>query len=109
MDTELMKGTLSLLILSLLSRKPMYGYEIAATVRGETDGAFDWTEGSLYPSLHRLERNGLVTGRWEGEPGTRRRRYYSLTDAGRETLAGKSESWARLCRAVNQVLENSNG
>ena len=59
MDTELLKGTLSLLILSLLSRKPMYGYELAATVHKETDGTFTWREGSLYPSLHKMQADGL--------------------------------------------------
>jgi PadR family transcriptional regulator PadR len=105
MDTELVKGTLSLVILSLLSRKPMYGYEIVTTVREETDGAFQWKEGSLYPSLHKLERSGLVRGRWEGGPG--RRRYYHLTQAGRAALAEKSTSWAQLCRAIRRVLEKT--
>ena len=65
MDTELLKGTLSLLILSLLSRKSMYGYEIAATVHRDTDGTFTWREGSLYPSLHRMEADDLIVGQWE--------------------------------------------
>ena len=60
MDSELLKGTLSLLILSLLQRRPMYGYEIVKTVCDETDGALEWKEGSLYPCLHKLERDGLV-------------------------------------------------
>ena len=60
MDTELLKGTLSLLIMSLLSRKPMYGYELATTVGLDTHGAFEWKEGSLYPALHKLEKEGLI-------------------------------------------------
>ncbi|UCD27918.1 MAG: PadR family transcriptional regulator [Planctomycetota bacterium] len=107
MDTELIKGTLSLLILSLLSRKPMYGYEIATTVGQDTGGAFDWKEGSLYPSLHKLEKDGLIRGQWQGKPGERRRKYYHLTKGGRAVLVEKSESWGQLCRAVNQVLEKS--
>jgi len=62
MDTELLKGTLSLLILALLRRKAMYGYEIAATVHRDTDGAFTWREGSLYPSLHKMVSEGLIIG-----------------------------------------------
>jgi len=108
MDTELLKGTLSLLIMSLLSRKPMYGYELATTVGLDTHGAFEWKEGSLYPALHKLEKEGLIRSKWQGKPGTRRRKYYHLTEAGRKELAQKSESWNQLCRAVGQVLEKSN-
>src|SRR5205823_7294175 len=80
MDTELLKGTLSLLILSLLSRKAMYGYEIAATVHRDTDGTFTWREGSLYPSLHKLEADGLVAGQWEEKETGRKRKYYHITE-----------------------------
>ena len=104
MDTELLKGTLSLLILSLLGRKPMYGYEIVKTVREETDGALEWKEGSLYPSLHKLARDGLLRGEWQGAAGQRRRRYYHLTEAGRAALEEKVASWTLLSRAVDSVL-----
>ena len=93
MDTELVKGTLSLLILSLLSRRQMYGYEIVATVRDETESTFEWKAGSLYPSLHKLERDGLIASQWQGVIGTRRRKYYRLTEAGRSGLAEKVESF----------------
>ena len=109
MDTELLKGTLSLLILSLLSRKAMYGYEIVATVHRDTDGAFQWREGSLYPALHKLEQAGLIAGEWEEKETGRKRRYYHLTAKGRAALAEKTAAWAELCRAVNRVLEVSNG
>lgn len=107
MDTELLKGTLSLLILSLLSRKAMYGYEIAATVHRDTDGTFTWREGSLYPSLHKLEQGGLITGKWEEKETGRKRRYYHITKKGRETLQEKVQSWTELCTAVNRLLEKS--
>jgi PadR family transcriptional regulator, regulatory protein PadR len=87
MDTELLKGTLSLLILSLLSRKVMYGYEIAETVHSDTDGAFTWREGSLYPNLHKLELAGLIVGEWEEKESGRTRRYYHITKQGRAALA----------------------
>jgi PadR family transcriptional regulator PadR len=109
MDTELLKGTLSLLILSLLSRKPMYGYEIAATVHGDTDGAFAWREGSLYPSLHKLEKAGLIVGKWEEKESGRKRRYYHITKQGRASLAEKQQAWADLCIAVNRILDKSHG
>jgi PadR family transcriptional regulator, regulatory protein PadR len=109
MDSELLKGTLSLLILSLLSRKAMYGYEIAATVHKDTDGAFTWREGSLYPSLHKMAADGLIVGEWEEKETGRKRRYYQITKKGRAALAEKLRSWAELCGAVNRILEKSDG
>jgi transcriptional regulator len=109
MDTELLKGTLSLLILSLLSRKAMYGYELAATVHRDTDGAFQWREGSLYPSLHKLEQSGLIAGEWEEKETGRKRRYYHITKEGRAALKDKLQSWGDLCAAVNCILEKSDG
>src|SRR5213078_2574522 len=102
MDSELLKGTLSLLILALLSRKAMYGYEIAATVHRDTDGAFKWREGSLYPNLHKLQADGLIVGEWEEKETGRKRRYYHLTDQGRAALRGKVQSWNELCRGVDR-------
>jgi len=114
MDTELFKGTLSLLILSLLQRKAMYGYEIAATVHRDTAGAFTFKEGSLYPSLHKLEADGLITGKWEeaaAEEGNvgRKRRYYHITSKGRSALREKIASWNELVSAVGSILENVHG
>ena len=107
MDTELIKGTLSLIILSLLSRRAMYGYEIVATVKEETDGALDWKAGSLYPCLHKLEKDGMIRGEWEGEPDTRQRKYYHITKAGRSAFDEKQESWSQLTRAITQIMEKS--
>jgi PadR family transcriptional regulator, regulatory protein PadR len=108
-DAELVKGTLSLLILSLLSRRAMYGYEIAATVHQDTDGAFQWREGSLYPNLHKLQADGLITGEWEEKDTGRKRRYYHITAKGKAALKEKCRSWNALCQAVNTVLEKSHG
>lgn len=107
MDTELIKGTLSLLILSLLKRRPMYGYELAATVKQETDGAFEWKAGSLYPNLHKLESDGLVRARWQGKPEGRQRKYYQLTESGEAALAKRLKAWSSISQAVNRVLEKS--
>lgn len=109
MDAELLKGTLALLILSLLSRKSMYGYEIAATVHKDTDGAFTWREGSLYPNLHKMEADALIVGEWEEKETGRKRRYYRITKKGRDALKEKTQSWQELCSAVNQILEKSHG
>src|SRR5947209_20135198 len=94
MDTELLKGTLSLLILSLLTRASMYGYEIAATVHRDTDGAFTWREGSLYPNLHKLQADGLIAGEWEEKETGRKRRYYHITAKGRAALKEKRQARA---------------
>lgn len=107
MDTELLKGTLSLLILSLLSRRAMYGYEIAATVQRDSNGAFVWREGSLYPALHKLEADGTIVGQWEEHDSGRKRRYYHITPEGRQALRDKLSSWSELCQAVNCILEKS--
>jgi PadR family transcriptional regulator PadR len=109
MDSELLKGTLALLILSLLSRKSMYGYELAATVHRDTDGTFTWREGSLYPNLHKLEQGGLIEGEWEEKETGRKRRYYKITKKGRSALGEKVQSWNELSSAVNRILEKSNG
>jgi PadR family transcriptional regulator PadR len=109
MDSELLKGTLSLLILSLLSRKSMYGYEIAATVRRDTEGTFSWREGSLYPNLHKLQAEGFIVGEWEEKETGRKRRYYNITKKGRAALVEKLQSWKELCQAVNRILEKPDG
>ena len=107
MDTELIKGTLSLIILSLLSRRAMYGYEIVATVKEETDGVLEWKAGSLYPSLHKLEKDGMVRGEWQGEPASRQRKYYHITQAGCAALSDKEASWSQLTKAITQIMEKS--
>ena len=107
MDTELIKGTLSLIILTLLKRKPMYGYEILMTVKNETDSAFEWKAGSLYPSLHKLEKDGLVCAEWQGTPGSRRRKFYNITKAGEKILSGKIDSWQQISVSINKILEKS--
>jgi transcriptional regulator len=109
MDSELLKGTLSLLILSLLSRKAMYGYEIAATVHRDTDGTFTWREGSLYPNLHKMQADGLILGEWEEKETGRKRRYYHITAKGKAVLKEKVRSWTDLRQAVDRILEKSDG
>jgi transcriptional regulator len=107
MDSELVKGTLSLLILSLLTRQSMYGYEIATTVHKDSNGAFTWREGSLYPSLHKMQADGLIVGEWEEKETGRKRRYYRITEKGRGVLEEKEDAWKALNKAVNRILEKS--
>ena len=108
METELTKGTICLLLLSLLSRKSMYGYEIATTIRKRTDGILEWKEGTLYPNLHKLEKDGLLVAEWEGDAGTRQRKYYRITDAGLAELRDRANRWAAFTRAMTGVLEEPN-
>ena len=78
-------------------------------VHRDTDGAFTWREGSLYPSLHKMEQGGLIVGEWEEKETGRRRRYYQITKQGKAALKEKVESWTELCHAVNRILEKCDG
>ena len=92
MDSRLLWGTVDLLILEVISGGPTYGYEIVQTVLSRSRGYFEITEGSLYPALHRLERQKLLASFWQEADG-RDRKYYKLTPAGRAALVAKKEEW----------------
>ncbi len=108
MDSRLLSGTLELLILDVIAQESSYGYEITQQVLGRSGGYFQLTEGSLYPALHRLERQRLVSSYWQEVEG-RRRKYYRLTPGGRKALAAKREEWAVFARGVNGVLGVADG
>lgn len=103
-DPDLVRGTLNTMLLEVISRRPMYGYEICKTVNARTDGYFNLREGSLYPALHKLEQEGLLKSFWEQSNGGRRRKYYEITDAGVRTLADKRRDWSEFAAAVERVL-----
>ena len=105
-DRELLKGSISLLLLNLLTRGEMYGYEIlqAATVRSAN--AFELKEGTLYPALHQLEKRGLVKAEWRTGENGRERKYYALTGKGRKAAQHYEEQWQHLTGAVNAVLRS---
>ncbi len=103
MDSRLLSGTVEMLILDVIAHDRSYGYEIAQRVLGRSNGYFQLTEGSLYPALHRLERQRLVTSFWEEVDG-RRRKYYRLTPAGKKALAAKRQEWTAFARGVSGVL-----
>jgi PadR family transcriptional regulator PadR len=98
------RGRLDLLILAVLSRGPAHGYAVIEELRRRSDGAFALPEGSVYPALHRLEREGLLTSRWSPGP-RRRRRIYRLTPRGRREFAREREEWVLLAKAVAAVLD----
>jgi len=103
MDTKLITGTVEMLMLEVVSRGPTYGYEILQKVLAESDGRFDLKEGSLYPALHRLERQALLEATW-GEHQGRKRKYYSLTPAGKQELSARRAEWQEFSAGVNGVL-----
>jgi PadR family transcriptional regulator PadR len=104
---DLSRGEFGLLILGLLGRRQMYGYEIVAELRRETDGVVDLPEGTVYPALRRMERDGLIKGGWvEMAAGVPRRRYYSLTADGERALAVGREDWTRFKNAADAVLSS---
>lgn len=99
-DTSLKKGTAELLILAQLENRPSHGYEIAQQIEARSSGAVSFHVASLYPILYRLERRGLIAGRWVEKAGQRRRRYYTLTAAGRKVLAEQRSHWSAFMQAV---------
>src|SRR6476661_10547975 len=90
---ELLQGTLDMMVLRTLSIGPANGYEIAKAIERLSDDVLAVDHGSLYPALQRLERNGVITGKWEISSTNRRARYYRLTPAGRRRLAAERSKW----------------
>jgi PadR family transcriptional regulator PadR len=103
-DTDLIQGTLNVLILKTLSWGPMNGFAIAGWVRQITGGDVELEEGALYPALHRMEHRGWLESEWRLSEKKRRAKYYSLTPEGRQMLTARTESWERLVRSVAAVL-----
>jgi transcriptional regulator len=103
--TELLKGTLDLLILRTLELEPRHGIRIADRIAQITSGTFQVKAGSLFPALHRLEQEGFIEGAWTTTAEGRRVKAYALTAAGRLQLDRELDQWARIVLAVTQVLQ----
>ena len=101
---ELKKGSAETLILALLEEGPRHGYELAKLIDDRTRGRLSFHVANVYTSLYRLERAGLIVGRWVEKAGQRRRRFYRLTAAGRQQLVIRRRSWREFVGAVNVVL-----
>ena len=99
-----LQGTLALLILKTLARGPNHGFGIALHIQGVSDGLLRVEEGSLYPALHRLERDKLVSAAWKVTENRRRARFYKLTPAGRKWLAKAEGNWDAMAKGVGRVL-----
>jgi transcriptional regulator len=105
LDRELKKGGTDLLILSVLEGRPRHGYEIAKLIEQRSRGLIRFYAASLYPRLYRLEKRGLLQGRWVEKAGQRRRRYYRLTARGGKMLAEERKSWRDFATAMNNVVD----
>lgn len=101
--TQLLKGNTDVLILSLLEREPMYGHQIMGELEQASSGFFNVSEGTLYPALHRLARNGLVRGRWSKLPSGKARKFYVMTPKGARDLAACRSTWSDFAAAMGQI------
>ncbi len=104
-QTEVMKGTLPLLVLKTLALEPRHGVGVADRIQQITRGTFQVSPGSLFPVLHRLEQEDFIAGEWSVTPEGRRARYYRITTAGSRKLASEKKQWARVALAIGQILE----
>ncbi|MBM3148585.1 MAG: PadR family transcriptional regulator [Chloroflexi bacterium] len=108
-ERELLKGSTDLLLLRLISFQSMYGYQIIKELGRRSNGYFRFKEGTLYPALHRLERNGLIEGKWIKLPGGLERRYYFITQKGNKVMAERLSVWQNFSTAVDLIMQPSSG
>ena len=104
---DALRGSLDLLILKTLSLSAMHGWGISQRVQQMSDGEFAMNQGSLYPALQRLEKDGLITSDWGVTDNNRQARYYRITAAGRRALGREIESWKRFAAALDAVLRTT--
>ena len=106
-ETDVLQGTLDLLILRIIALEPMHGWAIAQRIQQISDELLRVQQSSLYPALHRLEHQGWITADWGVSDNNRRARFYTLTRAGRRQLATEVAKWERLSVGVNLVLQRT--
>jgi PadR family transcriptional regulator PadR len=106
-QTDALRGSLDLLVLKTLSLAPMHGWGISQRVQEIYKGVLEVNQGSLYPALQRLEKDGLVTSDWDTTDNNRRARYYRLTASGRRALGAELENWRRFAAGLEAVLSVS--
>jgi PadR family transcriptional regulator, regulatory protein PadR len=102
--TDLVQGTLDLLILKVIALEPMHGWAIARRIRQMSSDVLQVGQSALYPALHKLERHGWITAEWKTSETNRRAKYYSLTRAGRKALAAEGANWERLSAAISAIV-----
>lgn len=107
--SELLYGTLEMIVLKVLAIEPMHGWGIAIRIEQMSGKVFDVNQGSLYPALQRMKRKGWVRSEWQRTDNNRRARYYELTRAGEKQLAREQSEWERTSNAVNGILQWAGG
>jgi DNA-binding PadR family transcriptional regulator len=105
---QLLKGLIDPIILSIVDRLPMYGYQIVKELEQITGGYLKLKSGTIYPSLIRLQKNGLVESNWKQVTEGRGRRYYQITEKGRQFLASRSVEWQHFCAVISRLMKNAN-
>jgi transcriptional regulator len=105
--TDLMQGTLELMILKTLSRDAMHGYGIAQRIHQAVDDLLKIEDGSLYPALYRMEERGWIKSEWGVSENNRRAKFYKLTRAGRKQLDGEWANWERVSQAITRILKTA--
>jgi PadR family transcriptional regulator, regulatory protein PadR len=105
--TDLLQGTLDMLILKSLQLEPMHGFGISVRIRQMSDEVLQVEQGSLYPALYRLEDQGWIKAEWGVSDNNRKAKYYSLTTAGRRQLESETAHWEKLATAINLVLKRA--
>lgn len=103
-NKELLKGSTTTLVLSLLNSRPMYGYEIIKVIELKSNGIFSFKEGTLYPILHSLEGDGMIESSWNESEEGRKRKYYKLTEKGKLHMESRKEEWSIYRKAVDEIL-----
>jgi PadR family transcriptional regulator PadR len=103
--SDLVQGTLGLLILKILALEPLHGWAISLRLKQVSGDVLQVSDGSLYPALHKLEQEGWVKAEWKPSENNRRAKYYSLTQLGRKELEKEAANWRRLSAAISQVVE----
>jgi transcriptional regulator len=107
--SDLLQGTLDLLVLKAIQLEPLHGFGIAQRIQQLSSDVLRIEQGSLYPAVYRLEERGLIASDWGTSDNNRRAKYYALTRTGRRRLEAEEESWARMSGAINQVLSLAGG
>ena len=102
---QIRKGSTPVLILSLLAEQPMYGYQIAQELERRSEGYFEMKEGLLYPALHQMERDGLLKSEWRRVAGSRRRKYYFMTEEGHKVLTRSVAEWTTFTQELMRMIE----
>jgi PadR family transcriptional regulator, regulatory protein PadR len=105
--TDLVQGTLDMLILKVVALEPMHGWAIARRIRQMSDDVLRVGQSALYPALHKLEQQGWIEAEWKISENNRRAKYYTLTRAGRNALAKEAEQWERLSAAISLIVSRA--